>query len=106
MFCSKEVFHRLNNIHERYLRLIHQDYISNFVTFLINANEKSVHQKCLEFLMIEGYKFLNGLWPQIINDIFKLRKNTHNLKNIHLFESQNATRARRLVVSLLSSDLC
>ena len=56
--------------------------------------------------MIEGYKFLNGLWPQIINDIFKLRKNTYNLKNIHLFESQNAIRARRLVVSLLSSDLC
>ena len=43
----------------------------------------------LEFLMIEGYKYLNGLSPQIMNDIFKLRKNTYDLRNIHLFESQN-----------------
>ena len=28
--------------------------------------------------MIEIYKYLNGLPPQIKNDIFKLRKNIYN----------------------------
>ena len=56
MFCSKKALQRLNNKHERYLHLIHQDYVSNFTTLLVNANEKSIHQKCLEFLMIEVYK--------------------------------------------------
>ena len=39
--------------------------------------------------MIKVYKYLNNLSPQVMNDIFKLRKNTHNLRNVHLFESQN-----------------
>ena len=39
--------------------------------------------------MIEVYKYFNGLLPQVMNDIFKLRKNTYNLRNVHLFESKN-----------------
>ena len=46
------------------------------------------HQQCLEFFMIKVYKYLKGPSPQIINYIFKLRKNTYNLRNVHLFESQ------------------
>ena len=78
MFCSKKALHRLNNIHERSLRVIHQDYVSNFVTLLVNANEKFIHQKWLEFLMMEGYKYFKGLTPQVRNDIFRLRKNTYD----------------------------
>ena len=39
--------------------------------------------------MIEVYKYLNGLSPDIMSDIFKLRENTNNLRNFHKFESQN-----------------
>ena len=39
--------------------------------------------------MIEVYKYLNGLSPDIMSDIFKLRENTNNLRNVHIFESQN-----------------
>ena len=71
MFCSKEALRKLNNRHERSLRFIHQDYVSNIGTLLVNANFKLMHQKYLEFLMIEGYKYFNDLLPQIINHIFK-----------------------------------
>ena len=81
------MLHRLNNIHERSLRLKQQCYVSNFITLLVNANEKSIPQKCIEFLLIEVHKYLNGLSPKIMNDIFKLRKNIYNVRNIHLFES-------------------
>ena len=67
MFGSKDAFHGLNNIHKKFLHLIHQDHVSSFITVFVNANEKSIHQKCLEILMIEGNKYLNGLSPQIIN---------------------------------------
>ena len=87
MFCSKKALHRLNIITKNLCAL----YIkfSNFIALLVNANEKSVHQACLEFPMIEVYKYLNGLSPQIMNDIFKLRKYICNLRHFHLFESQN-----------------
>ena len=39
--------------------------------------------------MTEVYKYLNGLSPDIMSDIFKLRENTYNLRNFHMFESQN-----------------
>ena len=52
-----------------------------------NANEKSVHQKCIEFLLIEVFKYLNGLSPDIMKTVFKLRQNTCNLRNFHAFES-------------------
>ena len=90
MFCSKVALHRFNNMHERFLRLIHQDYVSNFITLFVNANEKSIYLKDLEFLMIEISKYLNGPSLQIMNVIFKLRKNTCNLINDHLFKSQNS----------------
>lgn len=37
--------------------------------------------------MIEGYRYLNDLSPQKMNDILKLRKNAYDLTNIHLLES-------------------
>ena len=58
MFCLKKALHRLKNIHERSLRLIHQDYVSKFIPRLVHASEQSIPQKCLEFLMIDVYKYL------------------------------------------------
>ena len=66
---------------ERCLRLLQQNYTSDFEVLLENSNEKPVHQKCIELLMIEVYKYLNGLSPDIMSDIFKLRENNYNLRN-------------------------
>ena len=38
--------------------------------------------------MIEVYKYLNGHSPDM-NDIFKLRENTYNLQNFHIFQTEN-----------------
>ena len=43
----------------------------------------------LNFFLIEAYKYLNGLSPDIMNAIFKLGQNIYNLRNFHAFESQN-----------------
>ena len=89
MFCTKRSLRRTNNILERCLRLVQQNYISEFERLLENANEKSAHQKCIEFILIEVYTNLNGLSPDILNTIIKLRQNIYNLRNFHALESQN-----------------
>ena len=76
MFCTKYSIGRINSIHERCLRLIQQNYTSDFEVLLENSNEKPVHQKCRELHMIDVCKYLNGLSPDIMSDIFKLRVNT------------------------------
>ena len=89
MFCTKNFIGRISSIHELCLRLIQQNYTSDFEVLLKNSNKKPVHQKCIQLVMIEVYKCLNGLSPDIMSDIFKLRENTYNLRNFHIFESQN-----------------
>ena len=81
---------RINSIYERCLCLIQQNYACDFEVLLENANEKPIHQKCIEVPMIEVYKYLNGLSPDIMGDIFKLRENAYNLRNFLIFESQNS----------------
>ena len=39
--------------------------------------------------MIEVYRFLNGLSPPIIDDIFRLREHWYNLRNFRLLECHN-----------------
>ena len=48
-------------------------------------NEKTIHQQCIDHLLIEVYKFLNDYFPGIMNDVFHLRQNTYNLQNLHAF---------------------
>ena len=55
----------------------------NIITVLLNV------PKYLEFLKREVYKYFNGLSPQIINNIFKFQKDTYNLRNVPLIESQH-----------------
>ena len=78
MFCTKHSIGKINSIHEQSLSLIQQNYASDSEVLLENANEKQAHQKCIEVLMTEVYKYLNGLSPDIMSDIFKLRENTYN----------------------------
>ena len=90
MFCTKQPIGRINGIHKQSLRFIQQNYTFHFEVLLEIANEKPVHQKCIELLLIEVYKYLNGSFADISSDIFKLRENTCNLRNYHIFESQNS----------------
>ena len=47
--------------------------------YLTENNLKTIHQKNLEFLAIETYKFQNGLSPPIMNNIFLSTQNIYNL---------------------------
>ena len=56
---------------------------------LEEAHQITFHQRCINSLMIEVYKYLNGNLSDIMNDIFKLRKNVCNLRNFHIFQTEN-----------------
>ena len=89
MFCSKQSTKKINAVHERSLRIIQNDYESLYPLLLEEAHQITFHKRCINSLMIEVYKYLNGHSPDIINDIFKLRENTYNLQNFHIFQTEN-----------------
>ena len=60
MFSSKGCYKRINKIHERSLRFILNDYESSFGSLLSTLNEKTIHQRCINVLLTEVYRYLNG----------------------------------------------
>ena len=38
---------------------------------------------------LKVYKYLNGHSSDVLNDIFKLRENMYNLRNFHIFHTEN-----------------
>ena len=89
MFCSLSVNNLINRIHERALRSIHNDHVSNFQDILEITKEKKIHQKNLESLAKEIYKFLNCLSPPIMNGAFMIRNTKYNLRNFQCLDSTN-----------------
>ena len=87
MFWSRTSMNKLNNIHENCLCLVTNDYDSNFNKLLESFHELSIHKTCINYLMIEVYKYLHGLSPDLMTDIFTLRKNPYNIRNICLLYS-------------------
>ena len=75
MFCTRESRYRLNRVHERALRTISEDYISSFSDLVTLLNEKTLHQKCTNFLMTKVFRYLNGLSPDLMNEVFRLKSN-------------------------------
>ena len=89
VFCSKKSTKKINAVHERSLRIIRNDYESLYPLLLEEAHQITFHQQCKNYLMIEAYNYLNGHSPDIMDDIFKLRKNMYNLRNFHIFQTEN-----------------
>ena len=60
-------------------------YELNYEELLDLTNEISPHQRCLNSLMIEVYRYLNRLSPDIMNDILAGSKRRYNTRDYNLF---------------------
>ena len=77
MFHSRSLNNKINRLHERCLRIIYNDKRSSFEELLVKDNSVSVHHNNIHTLAIEMYKVVNGISPEIMNDVFKVRNETH-----------------------------
>ena len=94
MFCSRSLNNRINGIHGRALRLIHNDNVSTFQDILEMTKEKTIYQNNLESLAKETYKFSNGLSSPIMYDAFIIRNNKYILRNFQCLYSTNKRTAK------------
>ena len=73
MFHSHCLNNKINRLHERCLRIIYNDKISNFEEFLNKDNSVSIHHNNIHAVAIEMSKVANNMSPDIMNGVFKLR---------------------------------
>ena len=81
-FASTKSTRKINAVHERSVRVILNDYKSPYALLLEEAHQITFHQRCINSLMIEVYKYLNGHSPDIMNDIFRLYVQSPKLSHL------------------------
>ena len=89
MCHSRGLNNKINSIHERSLRIVYDDKSSTFEELLEKDNSVSIHHRNLQVLATEIYKVINGISPQIMQKIFRLRKQPYDLRNGDIFETNH-----------------
>ena len=74
MFCNWKSMKKVNRIQERYSRSMTNNCELSYLELLDLTNDLTPHQRYLHSLMTEVYKCLNGLSPDIINDVLAISK--------------------------------
>ena len=91
MFCYRRIMHKMNKIHERSLRLLLKNYKDDFQDLLRSSGDISIHQRCINSLLTEVYKYIHGLSPEIINEVFSTRANIYNTRQFNVFKTHIPT---------------
>ena len=69
MFHSRTINNKINLLHERAWSIFYSDFKSSFKGPLMKDNSFSIHERNIQSLAIEIYKFLNGLSPSFLNNV-------------------------------------
>ena len=88
MFCSRTSNNMINKIHERSLRVVHHDEVSDFTSLLAINGEVTIHCRNTQVLMTEVFKIKNGLAPPIMDSALRKRENIYNIRNFQEFETE------------------
>ena len=77
MFHSRKLNNRINEIHEKALRIVYQDNERHFQELLEKDQSVTIHQRNLQVLVTEFFKMKLGVTPKI----FTKRSNSYFLRN-------------------------
>ena len=88
MFYSKTSNSMINKLHERSLRIILNDYSSDFNILLENNNDIRNHHRNIQVLLTEVFKMKNGVAPPVMESNLNKRFNTYNIRNFRKFATE------------------
>ena len=84
MYSQRKSNNMINKIHERALRIAHNDYISDFHALLEKDHSVTFHQRNIQAMTNEVYKTLNNLNPDIMKEVFTVKENNYQTRKQYL----------------------
>jgi len=100
MLHSRSSNNRINQLHERALRLVYKDYISSFDDLLTKAKTLTIHHRNIHHLAIEMFKVKNGDAVSSVKDLFTERTVSYNLRNASEFHIPSVQKVKSRTCSL------
>ena len=94
MFHSRSLNNKINRIHERALRITYNDNSSCFQDLLNKDSSVSIHHRNIRTLATEIFKFLHGLSPEILNEVFIERNFNYNLRGNNFLSRRRVNSVR------------
>ena len=67
MFLNRSLDNKINQIHERALRITYDNKSSSFQKLLEKDDSVTIHHRNIRILATETYKFLKGFSPPFMN---------------------------------------
>ena len=84
MFCQRKSNKLINRIHERALRIAHNDYNSDFESLLRKDDTVTIHHRNIQSLTLEIYKTIHELNPVFMKNVFCYGKSNYITRNKQL----------------------
>ena len=81
MFCSRTINNKINKLHERALRVVYKNDNLTFQQLLEKDKSFTIHERNLQKLAIEMYKVKHKMSPLPVQEIFKPKTNSYDLRN-------------------------
>ena len=80
MLHSRQNNNKIKHLHERCLRLIHNDKLTSYAELLEKDGSFSVHHKNIQSLAFEMFQIKHGYSPEIVSDIFTKTTQHYNFR--------------------------
>ena len=74
MLHSRKLNNKINHIHKRAPSTVYSDYKPSFNEPLDKDDSFTIHKKIVQSLSIEIYKYLHGLSPITLGEVFSIKK--------------------------------
>ena len=81
IFHSRKINIRINNLHERALRVLYRDYNATFSQLFSKEKSVTIHQGNLRILATEVFWTKNELNPKIMEEICTFKNEDYNIRN-------------------------
>ena len=80
MFSSKDRSKKIDGLHKRVLRLLHDDYASNYEELLLKDDFVCAHVRNLQFFITEIFKTIHDENPHFMRDVFVREDTRYDVK--------------------------
>ena len=80
-FCGKQNNGKVEKIQERALRILHDDYISDYCDLLDKSGATTMLQSRFNCIVLEVFKSVRNMNPMCIQNMFKIKTPSYSLRD-------------------------